>query len=103
MRILRAPLASREEIERIDGVLSVDAHMYHPYSFGPNYPYLQTSIHELKKKVRILNSYFLGEEQRNIETLAIEIEHRWILLILRDKRKSNEYFNALEVIEDANI
>lgn len=102
--MLRAPSSTRKDIELIDGVLNVEAHMYHPGKDTEHYRYLKIDAHELEKKVKILNYFFAAEDQRNIEALIIEIENKWKLLLIRDKRKNNEYFNSLEeVIRDENI
>lgn len=101
MRELRVPLASRKDIEALEGVIAVEAHMYHPGKDTEHYRYLKIDAHELEKKVKILNYFFAAEDQRNLEALIIEIENKWKLLLIRDKRKNNEYFNSLEeVIRD---
>lgn len=96
MRELKAPLASRKDIEALEGAIAVEAHLYR---IGPiSYPHYVECKALLEKRVEALNACFINEDQRNFEALSIEIKEGVRLLIVRDKRKNKEYFDSLEKV-----
>ncbi len=100
MRVLKAPHVSREDVEELEGVLSCDSHMYHPGKNTNHYPYLEACKIDVERKVKYLNACFLGNSQRNLEVVELHMDHKWIMLVLRDKRKNNDYFNLLEEVKE---
>lgn len=96
MRELQDHKVTRKDIETLQGVISVEAHLY---QIGPiSYPYYLKCKEQLELQVRNLNACFILEDQRNLEALSLELLD-CALLVLRDKRYNNDYFDSLKKAE----